>query len=151
MAGKIKSVNTVTKETFTGTTSDVVKVVEQNAVNSPVKDIPWEASQLNTESKTHLEDDSGTGAAAIIRIFTFAANPEVFKVHKPTKQELFNYHSKFIEMMLWKDGMKVVPEVAPKILINRKKTKYRIMVGAMPQKGHILREQPQTLTEIAHA
>lgn len=107
-------------------------------------------SKVEAQSETHLEDDMGTGGAAIIRMFEFSANPEAFHQHTPTRQELFNYHYKGIETLLWADGLKVIPEVNPKITINKAKTKYRIFVGAVPQKGHILREQPQTLGQIAH-
>lgn len=110
----------------------------------------WDdVSKLEAQSKTHLEDDTGVGEAAIIRCFEFAANPEVFKQHKPTKQELFNYHSKGIEIMLWKDGMKVMPEVNPKVLLNKKGTKYQIFVGAQPMKGHLLQEKTRTLSQLA--
>ena len=100
--------------------------------------------------KTHLEDDRGEGNAAIIRCFEFAINPQVFKEHPPTKQELFNHHHKGIELALWKDGMKVMPEVNPKIVVNQKAMRYQIFVGAQPMKGYILHERPQTLSEIAH-
>ena len=106
-----------------------------------------DVSKIQTASETHLEDDPGEGGAAIIRCFEFAPNPEVFKQHKPTKQELFNSHAKGIEIMLWRDGMSVMPEVEPRVTIGKKK--YRIFVGAQPMKGHLLREKPKTLTEIA--
>ncbi len=108
-------------------------------------------SKVETTSETHLEDDKGYGEAAIIRMFEFAANPEAFKQHTPTKQELFNYHHKQIEITLWGDGMKVIPEVTPRVTISKNKKKYRIFVGAKPMKGHILQEQPKTLSQIAHA
>lgn len=107
-------------------------------------------SQIDTQSQTHLEDDKGTGDAAIIRMFEFAANPEAFKQHTPTRQELFNYHHKQIEITLWGDGMKVIPEVPPRLTINKAKTKYRIFVGAKPMKGNLLPYQPQTLSQIAN-
>ena len=107
-------------------------------------------SKIETESETHLEDDVGYGDAAIIRMFEFAANPVAFKQHTPTKQELFNYHYKQIELALWADGMKVLPEVNPKVTISKNKKKYRIFIGAVPMKGHILQERPQTLSQIAH-
>jgi len=111
----------------------------------------WDdVSKIQAESKTHLEDDTGHGGAAIIRMFEFAANPEVWKQHKPTKQELFNSHHKGIEIMLWKDGLTPMSEVDPKIQISKKSGKYRIFVGARPMKGHLLTERPKTLSEIAH-
>lgn len=114
------------------------------------KDVLWNANQIDAQSDTHLEDDRGEGDAAVIRMFEFAANPQAFKEHMPSKQELFNYHSKAIEVILWKDGLKIMPEVNPRLSINKRKTKYRIFVGATPQKGHLLHERPKTLSQIAH-
>lgn len=130
--------------------SETKEFVEENAQDAPVKDIHWHANQVDAESQTHLEDDAGEGGAAIIRAFDFAANPEAFNKHQPTAQELFNHHLKGIEVMLWRDGMKVMTEVPPRLLFNKKKNKYRIFVGAAPQKGHILTQRPKTLSQIAH-
>lgn len=105
-------------------------------------------SQVEVASDTHLENDVGSGKVVIIRCFEFAANPEAFAQHTPTKQELFNYHSKGIEGLLWADGMAVVPEVEPRIVVNKKQTKYHIFVGATPSRGHLLSEQPATLKDI---
>ena len=111
----------------------------------------WYAQTHTSESKTHLEDDTGSGDAAIIRMFEFGVNHEAFKQHQPTKQELFNSHYKGIEVMLWRDGLKVMPEVEPQLTFNKKKTKYRIFVGAKPMKGHLLTEQPKTLSQIINS
>ncbi len=116
-----------------------------------IDNTPWQSQDLASKSETHLEDDLGSGEAAIIRVFEFAASPEAFRAHTPTRQELFNYHSKGIEVMLWKDGMTVMPDVDPKVTINEKQTKYRIFVGAKPMKGHTLHERPQTLSQIVHS
>lgn len=105
---------------------------------------------IEVESKTKLEQDEGYGNAAIIRCFEFGANPEAFKEYQPTRQELFNSHHKGIETALWRDGMKVMPDVNPRIVMDQKTGRYRIFVGAQPMKGHILHERPQTLSEIAH-
>lgn len=105
---------------------------------------------VEAQSKTKLEDDEGHGNAAIIRCFTFGVNPVAFQQHPPTKQELFNSHYKGIEIALWRDGMKVIPEVNPRIVVDQKKMNYKIFVGAQPMKGHILKERPKTLSEIAH-
>jgi hypothetical protein len=150
MAGKITSKNVETGEVVSGDVVNSGQIIEANAQNAPVKDILWDASQLETKSETHLEDDAGYGQAAIVRSFVFSANPEAFKQYTPTKQELFNHHYKQIEIMLWQDGMVVMPDVNPKVTINNKKTKYRIFVGAKPMKGHILKDAPKTLSNIAH-
>lgn len=46
--------------------------------------------------------------------------------------------------------MKIMDEVNPRVTISKNKKKYRIFVGARPQKGHILTEVPKTLAQIAH-
>lgn len=109
----------------------------------------WLAQTLETESQTHLEDDEGTGDAAIIRMFEFKVNPESFKQFTPTEQELFNSHYKGIEAILWRDGMSVLPEVNPRVTFSKNKKKYRIFIGAKPAKGHLLMEKPKTLSQIA--
>lgn len=111
----------------------------------------WLAQTLSTESETHLEDDEGTGDAAIIRMFEFKVNPEAFKQFTPTEQELFNTHYKGIESLLWRDGMKVMPEVEPRLTFSKNKKMYRIFIGAKPMKGHLLTEKPKTLSEIARS
>jgi len=109
-----------------------------------------EVANIEAQSTRKLEDDVGHGSAAIIRRFVYGMNPVAFKEHPPTKQELFNAHYKSIELTLWRDGMKVMPEIEPRLVLDTKKNQYYIFVGARPAKGHILRERPQTLAEIAH-
>ena len=75
-------------------------------------------------------------------------NPEAFALHRPTKQELFNHHSKGIETILWKDGLKVMPDVPPRLVVEG--SKYRIFVGAQPMKGMALEEKPKTLKQLIH-
>lgn len=105
---------------------------------------------IETQSKTTLEQDPGEGREAIIRRFTFGMNPEAFQSGTPTKQELFNAHIKGIEVMLWRDGMALMTEVEPRLVVNKELMQYSIFVGARPARGHILHERPQTLRELAH-
>lgn len=114
------------------------------------KDVNYDTSSLEVQSETHLEDDHGGGGAAIVRMFEFGINPQAFKEYTPTKQELFNSHRKGIETALWMDGMTVIPEVAPKVVLDSKGGKYMIFVGAKPSRGHLLNEEPQTLSEQIH-
>lgn len=114
------------------------------------KDINYDLQSLEVKSDTHLEDDEGYGGAAIIRCFEFGMNLDSFRQYQPTKQELFNSHHKGIEVALWKDGMKIITEVNPRIVVNETQMKYQIFVGAAPMRGHILRETPQTLSQVAH-
>jgi len=113
----------------------------------------YQVSQGEIHSSTHLEDDTGEGSVAIIRFFDFKANPEAFHRHTPSKQELFNAHSKQIEIQLWNDGLEVMPEVKPQVILNKRRTGYRIVVGATPKKSDWLsweRRGAKTLTQIVN-
>ena len=134
-----------------GGTEYLGSVTEENAKDAPVDNVNYDLQSLEVQSKTHLEDDQGGGGAAIIRMFEFGMNPLAFHQYKPTKQELFNSHYKGIELALWRDGMKVIPEVNPRITVDDKNGRYRIFVGAQPMKGHLLKEQPKTLTELVNS
>lgn len=109
-----------------------------------------EAATVEALSETKLEHDEGYGNAAIIRCFTFGMNPKTFQEVQPTKQDLFNSHIKGIELALWRDGLKVMPDVEPRITFNTEKMQYQIFIAATPQRGHILHQKPMTLSEIAH-
>lgn len=110
----------------------------------------WKATQGEVHSDTKFEDDKGTGAAVIIRSFDFKANPEAFRERTPSKQELFNAHAKQIEYFLHNDGLDVFPDMNPQIKLSKKRDGYRIVVAAIPLKGQLLRERPQTLTELVN-
>lgn len=110
----------------------------------------WEVSEQEIHSTTLIEDDDGHGKPVIIRSFDFHSNPEAFRLHTPTKQELFNAHHKQIEVQLMSDGLKVMPEVNPQVKISKNKKMYRIVVGAEPMRGFLLNDRPQTLSEITN-
>lgn len=133
-----------------GGTDDLGTVQIQNVDGAPVKDVNYEVKSIETQSKTKLEDDKGFGNAAIIRCFKFGLNLESFKQHQPTRQELFNSHIKGIEVALWKDGMKVMTDVTPRIVINEQDMQYQIFVGAQPMKGQLLSQTPHTLRELVN-
>lgn len=106
-------------------------------------------SHIEAKSEeTHLEDDLGTGKPLVMRSFTFKIDQEAFKVHVPTKQELFNSHAKGLELSLWKDGLIFEQSHEPHILFNKKRTHYTIFIVATPSRGNVLTETPQTLTQI---
>lgn len=114
-----------------------------------------DVSSLETMSETRLEDDLGRGQTAVIRCFEFGINPVAFQKARAagmqvSKQDLFNAHHKGIELELWKDGLKVMPDVQPTVLVNEKAMKYKIFVGARPYKGHSMSQRTQTLSQIAH-
>lgn len=145
---RVKKAKQIAKNTFD--TGDAVTKFGEKVDKHELLAPSAEAQQLEVQSKTHLEDDKGEGNAAIVRCFTFGMNVESFRRVRPTKQELFNHHLKGIEIALWKDGMKVLTEVTPRIVFDEKKLTYQIFVGAVPMRGHILREQPKTLKELVH-
>jgi hypothetical protein len=112
-----------------------------------------DASNVEAQSQTNLEMDKGEGEATIIRCFTFQMNlekPELFIERRPSKQEIFNSHVNGIEAALWKDGMKLFHDVAPRITFDTKKLQYSIFVAARPRNGYLLTQAPQTLSQIAH-
>ncbi len=123
---------------------------ELSGTSTEIDNVNYDVKSLEVQSKTNLEMDEGYGDAAIIRRFEFGMNPLAFQQMRPTKQELFNSHHKGIEVALWKDGMKVMPDVNPRVVVDEVNKRYSIFVGAKPMKGHILHEQPQTLSQIVH-
>lgn len=122
------------------------KSVEKNAKNAPVKNIEWEGEELQAESTTKIEEDKGTGQAIVIRFFEFGANPEAFKLHKPTEQQLFDSCRKGIEAILWKDELKPFEGIAPRIMFSKNKTHFRIIVGCTPRTTLI--DQTRTLSQL---
>ncbi len=132
-------------------TLEVAKFGGTESLGTVKKDgFDHEVSTIETQSKTNLEMDEGHGAAVVIRCFEFAMNPEAIKYAQPTKQTLFNSHYKGIEMALWRDGLKVIPESNPRILIDSENMRYKIFVGAKVARGHLLKDNPQTLKQIVH-
>lgn len=109
-----------------------------------------DVASIEEQSTTSLQSDIGVGQVAVIRCFTFKANPEAFNANPPSKQELFNYHSKGIEMALWRDGLTVMPSVEPRLVFDDDKGTYSFFIGALPAKGHILQDTPLTLHELAN-
>jgi len=133
-----------------GGVTDLGNVQAEGVIDRVAKDYNYEVQSIEAQSNIHLEDDEGHGGAAIVRMFEFGINPIAWKEMQPTKQDIFNSHYKGIEVALWKDGMKVMPDVNPKIVIDEKKLTYKIFVGAQPMKGHILNAKPRTLSELVH-
>jgi hypothetical protein len=143
--GGVHDVGTVRDENVTKFHSELSNTdyIRDDATN-------YDAKSIEVESQTKLEADEGTGGAAIIRCFEFRMNPVTFATIMPTTQDLFNSHHKGIEIALWKDGMTVLPDVNPRVVINRETGTYQIFVGAKPSKGQLLHERPQTLSQLAH-
>lgn len=110
----------------------------------------YEVEQVQTESKTHLEDDKGQGGEIILRFFEYTANPETFKDRIPSGQQLLNAHLKEMEIKLWQDGLKPDPRIEPRLLFSKDRTHYKFVIGCRLGTGQILTETPMTLTEVAH-
>ncbi len=127
------------------------KSVEKNAKNLPSnksEDILWEGEEVTAHSETKIESDLGTGQAIVIRFFEFGANPEVFKIHQPTAQELFNSHRKGIEALLWRDGLKPFEGLEPKLMFSKNKKNYRFIITCVPSLGNTLIDKTQTLSQL---
>lgn len=121
---------------------------DAGTIDKEHKGVEWEATQGEVHSSTNLEDDTGTGKAVVLRLFTFAANPQAFMQHTPTKQELFSAHKDQIVQNLYAEDLKVFEEVEPKIQIAKDKKSYRIIVAGLPwgmNRAHI-----PTLSQIAN-
>ena len=125
------------------------KIKEENAKDVPkgsYKDIDWEGQELEFHSDELKGGD--TGSAVIMRFFNYKANPIAFKTKPVSVQELFNIHSKEIELQLWKDGLKPIVEVNPRFMQSKDTKHYRFVVAATPLRGQMVNETPKTLTEI---
>lgn len=133
------------------------KVTEKDAEitsrfeSTKVGDIQWEGEEVTAQSDTKIEQDTGTGEAVILRIFDFAANPETFKQHKPTGQELFNSHMRGIESLLWSDGLKPCDWIEPRLAFSKDKTHYRFFISCIPRNGEVLLDKTHTLSELLTA
>ena len=154
MAKKTKKASEVSKfggAEFIGSVKDENVTAFRSEMTGEIyehKNTNYDVQSVEAQSDIKLEDDIGQGQAAIIRCFEFGINTEAFKQYTPTKQELFNSHYKGLEMALWRDGLKVIPEVAPRITLNEEKGTYSIFIGAVPQRGSALYETPQTLAQL---
>ena len=125
------------------------KITEKDAKDVPkgsYKDIDWEGQEL----EFHSDELKGgeTGSAVVMRFFDYKANARAFKERPVSVQELFNIHSKEIELQLWKDGLKPIIEVQPRFLQSKDTKHYRFVVAAVPLRGQMVTETPKTLNEI---
>lgn len=125
------------------------KSIEKNAQNLPggqTGDVKWEGEEVSAESKTKLNEDTGTGTPVVLRFFEFGVNPEAFKKHKPTAQELFNTHINGIKSLLWGDGLQFYQQVEPRLQFTKDKKKYRFIIACLPTQ--VLNEKPQTISQL---
>lgn len=106
----------------------------------------WFGQEVEVHSDPLI--DSGSGKPVIIRMFEFAANPEILKQEKPTKQQLFDNHAAQIRSFLWRDGLQPYEGVSPKVSTSKKREKYRIFVACEPKPGVVLLERPKKLQDL---
>lgn len=126
------------------------KAIEKDAIGAPTtdKDLEWEGEEVAAQSDTKLEMDMGVGTPIVLRFFDFASNPDTFKQHKPTAQELFNSHMRGIESLLWRDELKPYDAVQPRFMFSKDKSHYRFIIACIGRTGSTLLENPQTLTQL---
>lgn len=106
----------------------------------------WEGQEIEVKGDPLI--DSGTGKPVIIRMFQFAANPEILKKVKPSKQELFNSHAMQIKSMLYADGLMPLEGISPTVNTSKKNEMYRIFVTCEARPGVVVAERPKTLQEL---
>ena len=140
-----------------GEVSEIKQIVEAGTKDAPVKDILWNASQIETERTRIL--DPGIGRPRILRHFFFKANPEILGPGKrrPVKQEIFNAFQNLIRINLWGDGLVVNPDHPPEIHTRKSvkglstvlymemvknNTDFVIQVLAEPRLGQAVIERP---------
>lgn len=107
------------------------KFVEKNALNAPVKDIAWDATQAQTDG-VRIED-GGTGRPIILRQFEFQFPPG-FK-GKPTKEEILTEsYIKYLENFLWADALEMIME--PKVVFSEKG--FKVFATCQVKKGNLI-------------
>lgn len=134
--------------------AETTATVHNSTLDGKESSVHYDIKQGEVHSDIHLEDDEGSGKTIVVRSFDFKANPQAFREYTPSKQELFNAHAHQIEAYLWADGLEVMPDVHPQVILNKRRTGYRIVVGAEPRKGQIItrrdQDKIQTLSQAAH-
>lgn len=138
--------------------SETKQIIESNAKDAPVKDILWNAQEMQTEGVRII--DPGVGREVVVRHFFFKSIPLPKGVPKPTKRELISYYKRLIEMSLWSDGL-IVREDKPLELVELhtahkiSPTLYRkmkieeadfvILVLASSRLGQVFADKPQII------
>jgi hypothetical protein len=116
------------------------ELVEENAIESPVKDIKWYGKEDQTEEKPM--HDVGVGDAITIRLFEFKFSPDLEKL--PTAEEILTPgYIKSLHAQLWGDALRMVME--PRVHIDKEGCK--IFVPCQAATGHTFLEQPKLLQE----
>ena len=100
----------------------------------------WTGQEV--ETKSDPLHDPGSGSKVIVRQFEYSWNPTL--KDKPSKQEVFNLHAREIRNFLWRDGLRIIESVPPKIMYGE--AGYRIFITCEGQ-GAVL-ESARNLNEL---
>lgn len=106
--------------------------VELDAKDAPVKDINWQAHQI--ETKSDPIQDPGTGRGLVVRNFFFKSPPRQPGVPTPSKRQIIESHKQYMGMLLYGDGLSPLEDKAVK-LYTRKELKQGILKSKMIQEG----------------
>src|SRR4051812_37711418 len=79
---------------------DKFQFTEENAVDSPVKDIEWEGQEVGTDGVPLV--NTGSGKKIFVRQFAFKLAPGQ---PKPSEEELLAFHKSKILAFLWRDEL----------------------------------------------
>ena len=96
--------------------------------------------------------DAEIGKTVTLRSFDFVIPPNINLSDFPKdKQKIFNDHVHLIKTMLWADGL--IPYegnigVAPKVIINLKERKFKIIVVAQARASTSFYEKPKSLNKL---
>mgnify|MGYP001580350808 CR=1 FL=1 len=97
--------------------SETKQIIESNAKDAPVKDILWNAKEIQTEGVRII--DPMEGDMVVLRHFFFAMKPQITGSPRPTKQQILGENKKLIEISLWSDGLE--PKEGTPIEVSTKK------------------------------
>lgn len=112
------------------------------------EDLKYEyGSDLQTEGVPVL--DPATGRTITLRQFEFEMNPRLVMVFpEDDKQRIFDAHARQIAHILWGDGLRPYEEVSPRVVIDKKNNRYKIIVAAEARRDTVFPDRPQSLTKM---
>lgn len=116
------------------------ELVEENAIDSPVKNIKWYGKEDETEQT--VMHDTGKGDSVVIRLFEFVFPPTLETL--PVKEQILTPdYIKHLKIQLWADDLRLVME--PRVVIDKEGCK--IFATCQARTGANFLEQPKLLQE----
>lgn len=110
------------------------ELIEGNVLDAPVRDVKWEGHELQVQSDPIL--DGGTGKPVIMRTYEFRFPPGL--KGRPTKEQILTpAYKKYLDLVLWTDGLEMVQE--PKVVI--KKRGFYIFATCQAKRGEYIPSQ----------